>query len=244
MKSYVVDCAGCGAPLSGNVSNTAGALVPCLYCGALLRFSAPTAAPTVAQYVPAAMIAQIREAAIRGGRAEAITLCTSQAQVTTAAAEAAVDDVIKALANRSVFTQALNGVGWVLVLSSIAFILAGLWLLGSESPLRWWGLLPLFLGTLHLVLLGRGIVTSVRVLLAQRGAGYIVHSVHVGPTGFSDGSQVYSLALDITPERGGASFHARLVLPVRSTSLEKVAAGKTLPVRYERGSDWVRSDSR
>jgi hypothetical protein len=243
VKSLVVDCAGCGAPLGGGVTSLgSGTLVPCLYCGALLRFTVPTEAPKVEQHIPPELVARAREAALKGGRDEAIRVCIAEGRVTEGAAAAAVDDVIESVANKAVFTQTLSGFGWTLVLASLGLLVLGVVLLQLEPPARWWGLLPLLLGVAHFLLLVRGIFTSIRFFFADRGSGHIVHSVLVGPTGFSDGCQVYSLGIDVTPERGGVSFHARLVLPVRPKSLTSVEAGKTLRVRYDDGGEWLRAD--
>lgn len=248
MRATVVDCASCGAPLGGAIPRlSTGALVPCLYCGALLRLpgaDAPAgAAPTVERRLTPEIVARAREAALRGGRDEALAVCVREGGIDGAAAGAAVDDLVRAIGSRAVFTQPLSAMGWTIVLGSGALALGGVAVLAWPSPARLAGLAFLGFGALNLAVLARGIATSLRFLFAERGSALVVRSVRVGPTGFSDGAEVHSLAVDVTPARGGPPFHARLVLPVRPLSVGKVAAGQRLPVRFADGGAWIRSDT-
>lgn len=221
------------------------ALVPCLYCGALLRLSADAeTAPIVEQRIGAELIARAKEAALRGGRDEAIALCVREGGVTEAAAAAAVDDMLKNVMHRTLFSQALNLFGWFLIGVSLALVVGGgAMIVGIDAGWRWAGLALIAVGALNLVVLARGVVTSLRFLVAERGTASVRQSVCVGPTGLSDGSLVYSLAIDVVPDRGGGPFHTRLVLPVRATSTHKVAAGARIGVRYADGGAWIRPDS-
>lgn len=244
MRPAIIDCPGCGAPLGGAVRHVRpGALVPCLYCGALLRFpEAGDLAPTVERRITPELLARAREAALRGGRAEAVELCVREGRVERGSAEAAVDDMIKNVASRTVFSQTLSPLGWALVLGSGALVLGGVAVLAIPSPARLAGLAFLAFGGLNLAVLARGVVTSLRFLVASRGVARIVRSVCVAPTGFSDGSLIYSLAIDVVPDGGGAPFHARLVIPVRPGNVGKVAEGRRLGVRFADGGAWLRSD--
>jgi hypothetical protein len=245
MRATVIDCAGCGAPLGGAVALAiAGDLVPCLYCGALLRFSGSGSEVqhVVERQLTPELIAKAREAALRGGRAEAIAVCVNEG-ITPASAAAAVDDVIKSVANKAVFSQTLNAIGFTLVLGSCALVLGGIAVLVWPSPARLAGLAFILFGGLNLAFLGRGVVTSVRFWMAARATATIKSSINVGPTGFSDGCQVFSLAIDVTPDRGGvAPFHTRLVVPVRPQSVAKFQVGKRIGVRFAAGGEWLLAD--
>jgi ribosomal protein S27E len=244
MRSTVIDCAGCGAPL-GEALGRLGAseLVPCLYCGALLRFSAGSAAvaPAVERRIDAELVARAREAALRGGRDEAIAVCLAEG-IGQAGAAAAVDDLLRHVAHRTVFSQTLSGVGWLLVAGGLALAAAGLTCLSHPEGSAALGLVLLTVAGAHLSILARGIATSRRFLVAARGVALIRRAIDVGPTGFSDGCHVVSLAVDVTPDGGGAPFHARLVVPVRPASLERMQAGKRLGVRFGDGGAWLRAD--
>lgn len=243
MKTIVIDCAGCGAPLGGAIKLVAaGALVPCLYCGALLRIGAADTVPVVERNLPIELIDRAREAALRGGREAAIALCVDEAQIDRTSAAAAVDDMIKNVASRTVFSQSLNAFGWVLVAAGLGLVAFGVYLL-AVPPVNFLGIVPLAFGGVNLFGLRNGVSTSLRAIVASRGVALIGHSVCVGPTGFSDGALIYSLAVDVTPANGDEPFHARLVVPVRPQSVHKVAVGQTLPVRYTNGGAWLRSAS-
>ena len=85
-----------------------------------------------------------------------------------------------------------------------------------------------------------------RLTLGSEGSDVEVEKSNIlllGPTGFSDGSLISSLALDVTPSNGDAPFHTRLVLPVKKTSPHKVERGKTIAVRYRDDGGWIRADS-
>lgn len=245
MRSMIIDCAGCGAPLGAAIGRVAaGDLVPCLYCGALLRFTTTGSdvVQTVERQLTAEVIAKAREAALRGGRDEAIAVCVNEGGVSHAAAAVAVDDVIKNVAHKAVFSQTLNAVGWTIVLGSCALVLGGVAVLVWPSPIRLFGLAFLGFGAFNLVFFGRGIFTSIEFALASRGVALIRRSIDVGPTGFSDNCRVFSLAVDVTPDGAGEPFHTQLVLPVRPTSLAKMEVGKKLGVRFKDGGAWLRPD--
>lgn len=244
MRATVIDCASCGGPLGAALARAQGGLVPCLYCGALLRFSesAPEAAPTVERTLPADVIDRAREAALRGGRAEAIALVMRDGGVSEAAAALAVDDVIKNLGSKTVFSQTLNAFGWVLVFAGVACVLGGITILVWPTPARLLGVVFLGFGALNLFVLGRGVRKSIEFLFAARGVAVIRRSIEVGPTPFADGCRVYSLAVDVAPDAGGEPFHARLVVPVRPISVGKMEAGKKLGVRFRDGGAWLLPD--
>lgn len=243
-RALVIDCGGCGAPLGGSAFNSdGGGLVPCLYCGALLRLEVTSGgeAAVVERKIPVELVERVRAAALRGGRDEAIDVCVREGGVSGVAAAAAVDDVIRSVATKVVFAQALNGIGWTLVFVSAAVAATGVVLLVNESTTS--GAIALAVGALFLMLFARGVRNSLLHVTAARADAYIRSSVLVGPTGFSDGSLIYSLALDVAPGDGNAPFHARLVLPVKNTSPHKVERGKTIAVRYRDDGAWIRADS-
>lgn len=245
MRVTAIDCPHCGAPLGKAVARVAaGELAPCLYCGALLRFSSASsdAAPVVERQLGASVIDRAREAALRGGRDEAVAVCVEEGGVTRSAAEAAVDDVIHAVARRALFDQRLNAFGWLLVFGGLALVGVGVALVVAPWGHVVGGVAAVALGTLNSVVLVRGVVNSIRFALASRGVALIRRSIDVGPTGFSDKCHVHSLALEVVPDGGGEPFRARLVVPVRPTSGEKVREGKRVGVRFDRDGTWIRLD--
>ena len=245
MRTTVVDCASCGAPMGEALGRLgAGALVPCLYCGALLRFSPDSAeaVPNVERRLDPALTARARDAALRGGRAEAIALCVNLGGVDHAAVAAAVDDIVQHIAHRAVFSQTLNGIGWLMVAGALGLAAVGVLCLALPTGNTLVGLLLLAAAAPPLFALARGVRTSLEFAIAARGVGLIRRAVDVGPTGFSDGCNVFALAIDVTPDGGGEPFHARLVVPVRPTSRERIQEGKRLGVRFRDGGAWIRSD--
>lgn len=249
MRPTIINCSGCGSPLGGLAGRVApGALVPCLYCGALLHFAGADLAPTVERRITSELVERIREAALRGGRSQAIALCVQEAGIQEDAAGLAVDDVIKHVARHALITQPLRPVGWLMFVFYVLLAVAAMGglVVPAFVTIPWGGTLvvvvsgvALAFAAFALSIFGRAAITSVRFALATRAPARILHSMRVGPTGGADGSLVYSLSINVTPP-SGAPFHARLVVPVRTQSLHKVAVGQELLVRFADGGAWVR----
>jgi len=223
-----------------------GDLWPCLYCGAIVRVTGTDgsdALPTVERRVSADVMARVRERILGGGRDEAVALCEREGGVSREVALASVDDLVKSVSARAIASQNLNAVGCLFAVAALALVAGGIALVASDLPFGWVGWILAPFGLLNLVVLSRGIATSARFLSAPRATAEVRHVAHVGTQPFHGGVEVYSLAVDVTPERG-PTFHGRLVIPVRAKNAARIAVGLRVPVRYRtEDPTWLRYDA-
>jgi hypothetical protein len=92
------------------------------------------------------------------------------------------------------------------------------------------------------LVVSRGLATSIRFLSAPRAVALVRHVAHVGTQEILGGVEVYSLAVDVEPG-SGPSFRGRLVVASRKKTAHRIRVDARFPVRYRTDDPtWLRYD--
>jgi hypothetical protein len=229
-------CPNCGAPTGLREGQR---FVICAYCDLSMRVESAGAAgngsgqtAVTKGEVPPETIRQVKQLVLDGQRAEAVRTYANAAAISEADAETAVNallvpDLLRLFRNMPV-NAAGFGVALVLCLAAAGGLAASV--VPEVRPV------PLAICAVLLVLFVRWLVpkarSSVIARFGARGRARVVRRAVLQPSA-GRGGTVALVLFEVTPDSGAAPFLDEEPLYVRDTSVEKLAPGNVVRVRYD-----------
>lgn len=238
-----IQCPRCGAPLPLASGATA---ILCAYCNASIRVDDvatgdPRGQPTLTMHAVATdVIERVKQLVLDGKRSEAIALYAAEVKLDRAAAEKAVDGMLLPLLFSMTRRAPLSTFGVFLASAMVAAGVAGLVggiLLAVDNTAF---ILLAVLGAVVVVsalwlFVPKAISTGVQ-LWGREGRATVLNRAILKP-GFRKGGTLVVVVMQVEPAGGGASFVDEETMLVRDESLEKLAPGSIISVRFDGGRD-------
>jgi LSD1 subclass zinc finger protein len=233
-------CPHCGAPLS---LVTGQQHVICAYCdvsslvqSGQVQQGLPEAAPTLsAENVSPEDVRRIKQLIFEGKRPQAVALYANAARVTSAVAEVAVTQLFVPELLGLYRYMPINAVGCSVALLLIAGGAAAA-VVGAMNRDAGAGYVALAIGgALLAVLVLRWLLPKARSgwvsSFGARGQARVIKRVVVHT--FKQGHLAVLLLFEVHPAEGGGSFYDEEAMLVRAESLDKLAPGNVVRVRYD-----------
>ena len=230
-------CPNCGAPLSVDEVRCS---VICIFCNASLRVERPATATEGAALaavpVPADEIERVKQMLVDGRREEAIDHCARIASVSRAEAEKAVEGVYLSAYWTLTRHVPINAFGFLLygVLVSLGAGPAAWAATGAAEEPGFFVLVGLggLFALYQLYRFGQHLRSTWVANFGARGRGRVVRRAVVREI---PERQAYLIvvAFEVVPEAGGPAFVDQETLFVGAASLEKLAPGNIVPVRFD-----------
>jgi LSD1 subclass zinc finger protein len=235
------NCSHCGAPLGLEQGQR---YVVCAYCDTSLKVEpvaasgpASGAAPRLtAQPISEGTVKRVKELVLGGRRDEAVALYAEAAGLSRREAEEAVTQLVQLDLLKLLRQAPVSSVGLLVALVPMALAAWGLersltWALGGESGyFALAAFCALVIVTRILWLVPKAISAYV-LRFGREGRARIVKRAVVQSGMARNGSLVLVL-FEVTPLDGGRPFHDEEPMLVRAESLEKLAPGNVIRVRY------------
>jgi len=236
-------CPNCGAPLSVDDQRRS---VICIFCNASLRVERPATAaeaPTLAsEAVPAEEIERIKQLLVDGRRDEAVEHYARVAAVPRDEAERAVDNV---------FLSAYFTLTRHLPINAFGFVLYGALIALGAGPAAWAAtraveqpgyFVVVALGALfalhQLYRFGQHLRSTLVASFGALGRGRVLRRAVVREEKERQGFFVV-VVFEVVPDAGGPAFVDQETLLVGAASLDKLAPGNIVRVRFDGAREHV-----
>lgn len=238
MRLESLNCPNCHAPLDFAPGQT---LCICLYCNSTIRIHQETAQPniqvTAVTEITTADMAHIRELLLAGQTETAV----QRYQQLSGSSQSEAQAAITALSNQISFStfrqQQLSAGGFVIfglcVVGLVVAMVAGF--TGMVHPVI--AIIIAAFALLNLALFGKGFVTTLRYLRADKGVATVLFLTRIGDTKNGRRSfHVFRVILAVQPVTGIA-FQSDMLLPVRDKSASKLHQGTRFEVKFFPGDE-------
>jgi hypothetical protein len=231
-KVESLDCPNCGAPLDVKPGQE---ITVCQYCSSSIRIhlqedDSENAVPKTE--VSAETMKLVKELVLSGKKDEAVDLYMREADISNEDAVKAVSQIYDTMSASIMLNRPLSLIGFLLTLLFLSFFtVSGYFAIVSDidsSAIKIISWISLFFWGISLLSISRTIITTFKFLPGKWADAKILKFVKVGE---KKNVAIFRLLLEVMPENK-EHFQAQTNLPVRLKSVNLIAEGNIIKVKY------------